>query len=1275
MIMADVRHKLARNYSSIMEKILQAFNDIADVLPRLDRLKATFPDDVNFNQVVGLIFSDIIEFHQRTYKFFRRKAWHIWFAFDWGRFERRFKSILQNLAHHCDLLDKEAAAVHFSEMKQFRDKRQLEEDAFELKEQDEMARNVFKWLSAVEDQQEEHLHRISDSRQPETCNWVLQDPQMQPWIGDDSSDAVLWMTGIPGAGKSYLCSLLVEHLRTQQRFSTLYYFCGHQSTNGDTCAMVLRTIAIQLLQQNHDMVSLVYQAYLLKGSNRSGPAMRNMLTQILPTSKVVRIVIDGIDEGSHETQQEVLKSLIEIQKSTGHHCKILVCSRDEPQIQKLLAAKAHLRIGEKTVEGLRLYIKERTNVLQQRFPEMDPALVYLAEQQLHSKAKGMFLWVKLVTESLLFQTSELEFRQAIDQLPEGLDKAYGLIQSRINALRPVQRRRRVFRILYWLCVTRRPISIHEVEDGIVLHSDQTVLDKTTRSKDVNRDIVELCAPLLQKLKHDILDLVHFSAKEYFVHGQSGPFIDVAEAHLNVAISCLVNLTSCIDLVPRNAEGTWEEELESRVVQGCYGLHSYGQEFWAEHVLTCAAKMGSQDDSFEKLIGVLEIFAQVWKHRGHADVSPPATTCTAEISLGLKRLQNFPALHSFISGWLHFQSEFNKIKPSLNSWEEQEQWRLRKDVTFLSLIGSRMHTITERLLMMQSNRLPQHLNEDDFKKFVRRFDLLCRFQGCNYHFRTTQERDSHEVTHIMSFPCFQCDFSARGFRSQKELERHTQKYHMAPDDFEIPEDLRTLNKNVTAGQVQVPFTRPQFWNDRGLRALEKGFGKVISRLESDAEMAIGDTSKLSSKDTLSTGEPRERLSGDSDGSGKLMSLDIIRKNVKDKKYGSLAAFKNDLILLSGDPATASKVAENRRIESICDDEIEKALSVFPAFANYDHTASKLNNSAAILSNGIDGHQGIVTDLHRKKDDKPSACEAPFGTPVPYWSIQDKLCFPRLLEKFGRDWSKIADSFMTKTAEEVSEHFEQVSGMVDSKLAELADLADARLQEEACSIAPTTESTDDDTEMQEPNDSVCENPSDLAQSSELLSLGQYFPQTRSLKIPQPVNHGTKRPLGTNMESGKLIPGPIRKKRRPRPRILCPYCSTYKDGLRDEYAVEKHIERFHTATRKVWVCEDISVDKNFLTKCKPCSKSKRYSSKHNARNHLRKKHFSMETSTESLSRWLRETEEPNPHRERVVEGLPKMNVERSSLLDQSLFELQPPNQQAEPLSRDFSLSTILN
>lgn len=1215
-----------------MEKILQAFSDMADVLPRLDRLKATFPQDTNFNQVVGLIYSDIIEFHQRAYKFFRRKAWHLWFAFDWGLFERRFNLILQKLASHCDLLDKEAAAAHFSEMKHFRDKRQLEEDAFEQKRQNQMARDVFRWLSAAEDQQEEHLQRISDKRQPETCNWVLKDPQMRPWIEDDSGDAIVWMTGIPGAGKSFLCSLLVQNLQTQQHLSTLYYFCGHQSSSENSCAIILRTLAFQLLQQNLDMASLVYQAYLQKGSNRSGPAMKKLLTQILPASKVARIVIDGIDEGDHATQQEILKSLIEIQKSANHHCKLLVSSRDEPQIQKSLAAKTHLKLGEKTAEGLGLYIKDRIKGLQGHIPEMDSALMELVEQRLCSKAKGMFLWVKLVTDTLGYQISELGIETAIDQLPEGLDQAYGLIQSRIDSLRP-QLRQRAFKILHWVCAARRPISLYEVADGIVLHPDQTALNRRTRSNQPSRDIIELCAPLLEILKNGVLDLVHFSAKEYFVHEQSGPFIDVAKAHLNIALSCVINLTSCLDLVPRNNDGISEVVLESRVVQGCYGLQSYGQEFWAEHVLAYLGEVGDREVDARNLIGALKAFSQVWKHHAHTEISCRPPHYTAEVLSGLTSLRNFPILQRFISGWLHFNSEFKKMRPNLNTLDAQKQWRLGTDETFLSLIDSRLCIITERLLMMQSSQLPSHIDKDDFKRFVSRFNFPCRFQGCNHQYGTVQERDSHELSHALSFPCLQCDFSGRGFRSRKDLEKHTQKYHMSPEDFELPDDLHNMGRslrgcsNLTPGTLRLPSSGSGRWNERGRRALQQGFHLVLARLESETKAAKSDSYQPSSINITSAASAKAvgpRLSQQAHETTTMMSLDFIRRNVEEQKYESLADFKNDLSVFTGGPSTASNLMGDGRVESLCDEELEKAMSAFPAFANFDDAASKRRAIAILLSDNTERLQAHVDGLNEQENEMAGTNAMSFSTRVPYWSLPEKEQFPELLKRCGRDFSKIADHLKTKTPEEVDQHFVHLLSMGKHELSDSADLADARLQREAREIGPPIESKDAESEMQVRNDLAYENSSDLLQSSQSSSAGPYFSQFGDLKAPQRPVHGTAKPEMNVANTD----GPRSNKRRPRPRALCPYCSVRTEGWRDEYALKKHIERSHTATRKVWICEDISINKRFLTNCQSCSGSKRYTSEHNARDHLRKVHFNADTSAETLQRWMRKAEEPNPN-----------------------------------------------
>ena len=1211
-----------------MERILQAFGDIADVLPRLDRLKATFPEDLNFNQVVGLIYSDVIEFHRRAYKFFRRKAWHFWFAFDWGLFERRFKLILQKLDCHCERLDKEAAAAHYSKMKEFRDKRQREEDDLERQRQTQMAQDVFRWLSAAEDQQEEFLHQISDKRQPGTCDWVLKDPQMQPWIEDDSGDAVLWMTGIPGAGKSFLCSLLVENLQSQQRLSSLYYFCS-QSPSTITCAIILRTLAYQLLQQNLDMASLVHQAYLQTGSTRSGPAMKKLLTQLLPNSKTARIIIDGIDEGDRATQQEILRSLIDIQKSAGHHCKLLVSSREEPQIQKLLAAKVHLKLGEQTLGGLGLYIKDRIKTLHTDNPLLDSALMSLAEQRLSSKAKGMFLWVRLVTDMLSDQMSEQGFENAIDQLPEGLDEAYGVIQSRIDSRPPILRQR-AFTILYWVCVARRPISLDEVTDGIALRSGQMKLSRTTRSLKPREEFIGLCAPLLEISKNGVLDLVHFSAKEYFIHQHSGPFIDLAEAHLSLAMSSIINLTSCLDFVPGNTSGISQRDLESRVVQGCYGLQSYGQEFWAEHVLAYLEKVGVDGSISKDLLRSLKTFSQVWKRHTHTDTALPSTLHAAEASLGLTRLHAFPILHRFISGWLYFKSDYNRNLPSLNTFEAQKEWRLRKDETFLSLIDSQLSIITEQLLMMDSSLLPSHIDENDFKYFVSRFRFLCRFQGCSHVYGRVEERDTHEKSHVLFFPCLQCDFSGRGFRSRKDLEKHTQKYHMSAEDFEVPDTLHTVGPSAssgiadTSGAFRVSFSRSGHWSERGRKALRQGFHHVLAKLESEMGVSTGDDGNSNSKEMNHT---------EIDGHGQnqyetkiatMVGLESIRHHVDDQGYESLTDFKDDLGELFWKPATASTSEGDGRLESIFDDEIEKAMSAFPAFANFNHHDAKEERMRASGSDRLDPGQSIL-DAADQDDDTTSQGHLTFGTRVPYWSLPEQTQFPELIQRYGRDFVKIADHLKTKTPKEVDEHFRHLVRTGNTDLSDLVDLAEANIQRETDTTGSTTDSSDSESEMRAP-DELGSSSMYYVPSSQL-NAGPYVPQFRESETSLTQIHGTANQSGTNLGAGEHIDGPIRKKRRAPPKALCPYCSKHKEGLRDEYALKRHIERFHMATRKVWICEDISIDKRFLLICKACSANKRYSSRNNAGKHLRSAHFSSETSAETLQRWMREIEEPNP------------------------------------------------
>ena len=1215
-----------------MENILEAFSDIAEVLPRLDRLKATFQDDMGFHQVVGLIYHDIVDFLQRSYKFFRRKAWHVWFAFDWGLFERRFKSIIQRLTSHCDLLDREAAAVHFSEMKKFRDKRLLEDEAFERQRQNQMAKDVFGWLSAAEDEQEEFLHRLSDDRQPGTCNWVLADDQIQSWINGDGGDATLWMTGIPGAGKSFLCSLLIQNLQTRQDRSSLYYFCGRQS---DTCAVILRTLAFQLLQQNLDMTALIHQAYLLKGSSRSAPAIKKMLGDILPTVKVTQIVIDGVDECDDETQHNVLKILQDIQKDAGKNGRLLVSSREVPRVRRSLLAQWHMQLGEKTSEGLKLYIKEKLRDLETAFPMIEPRLKDLVQYRLESKAKGMFLWVRLVLVMLMEQGSEAELENAIDQLPEGLDAAYRVITSRIKSLSP-RERKRAFKILFWVCTVYRPVKIHEVADGIVLHPGQTTLSKKTRSPNFKKDL-DLCAPLLEVSSTGVLSVVHFSAKEYLVHSQSGPFLEIAEAHFNVAMSCVINLTTCLDLVPKH-DGIAEKDLEARVVTGSYGLQSYAHAFWVEHLLEYLGGISCVSSKAIELIALVENLCQVRKRQTVDEVSISPKSITNTMALGLNKIQRFPRVISLVSRWLHFKSNMHEAMSNFDSVDAQQQWKLQADETYLSLIENRLLDFIKRILMMDPSALPLHIEESEYVNFISRLNFPCRFRECNHSYYAMKDRDAHEISHMPSFPCLQCDFAERGFRSRKDLEKHTRKYHMSAEDFEIPSDLYATGdrpnrgQDMTSGIFFAPSRRSRCWNEQGRKVLRRGLGQVLAKFESELTSTLKNLKQQCPANPTSGKAPDRKVTESVITKSLSQDLDNIRGKIEGKLYDTLTDFKYDLHELSKVPAIDLGYKEYVEIESTCDRELEKAVSGFGAFADFGQTRFRSENRTPLATQRsrtpeeLENFEGPATSL-------TDSGAASLGGRTPYWSSAEEREFPWLLEQYGRDFAKIADYLKTKTVDEAGQHFNDLLSSGREDLLEIADSADSRLWQES--------------QVHESNEE-----SEFATTANM-TLEHEF-NTDSVGLPQStppleaknesVSHLRDLPLTEYMGSSSIgelcsapssaTPGvataePKKYKRRPRQRALCPYpdCMMNKDGLRDEYALQRHITRFHTPTRKIWVCEDISVDRNFLAKCKACSAKKHYSSEGLARKHLCKEHFNTETPLDSLRRWMRELEEPNP------------------------------------------------
>lgn len=497
--------QLASQNSDILEKLLEAYALIGNALPRIDRFSESFSDNPNICHILSVIYADIIEFHRRTYKFFRRRGWRNFFQSSWSSFEYRFKSIIHSLDRHSDWLDREANSIDIVEAKQWRTKL-LEDATIREKERSDLQfSDAMRWLDI--DDQEDELDKLCDRCRPETCDWIFEHEKMISWESEARDGHFLWLKGIPGSGKSVICSQVIQHLKVDQECIVAYYFCSPYDTQG-LCLKIMKSVAAQLLRSRRDLASYIIQEFSSQGHNPTVTRLRLLLADMQQAR--VRIVIDGLDETDGENYRQIISELDRLTKLKDSSCKVLVSSRDHININKLLKHKATLSLIDEQSHmqtAIRAFVEHEIQGLRDQFKE---EILDDIAQTLLEKAGGMFLWVRLILVTLEDVHSVQELRKAVESLPKGLDATYGRIIEYIQERMSEDNRQKTMRILFWMAFSCRPLSVQEMLDAVSLHEENQVLDETNR---LHVGVLDLCKPLLESGRGHAVEFVHFSARE------------------------------------------------------------------------------------------------------------------------------------------------------------------------------------------------------------------------------------------------------------------------------------------------------------------------------------------------------------------------------------------------------------------------------------------------------------------------------------------------------------------------------------------------------------------------------------------------------------------------------------------------------------------------------------------------------------------------------------------------------------------------------------------
>jgi len=200
---------------------------------------------------------------------------------------------------------------------------------------------------------------------PGTGEWLLHSKEFQDW--KDSDSGTMWITGLPGAGKTLLCASIIRHI---QRLCTdtaavLYFFCDHRDRAKLTHENFASSVARQMMEASPLCLEQGRLLYNEKSKEGSRPFQSDDYFPLICSSvehlKNVFIILDALDESTEgDSIARSLARIHESQKGARCRIKILLTSRFDALIPGRYPnlATTHVILAENMRPDIQHYVAE-----------------------------------------------------------------------------------------------------------------------------------------------------------------------------------------------------------------------------------------------------------------------------------------------------------------------------------------------------------------------------------------------------------------------------------------------------------------------------------------------------------------------------------------------------------------------------------------------------------------------------------------------------------------------------------------------------------------------------------------------------------------------------------------------------------------------------------------------------------------------------------------------------------------------------------------------------
>ena len=314
------------------------------------------------------------------------------FSTSWGRFQRRFDNIIEDLNKHGALIDLEANARDIAEAKMMRENiqkwREESEDRVRQEDREQNGKqyeSIVSWLKTNETDQLAIIDSISSdaTEYQGTCAWILKNRKIVSWADERPDTPALWLKGSAGSGKSVLCTQLVNFLRGTKTVAC--HFCSYLYDSSTMFEQVLKSLILQIVRKDGDLVSCVFTHYILERKSSTSATLEQLLQKLLASmsnvpnqASYIWLVIDGLDECEKERQVRLVRLLNQLISKPvvpgSTTCKVLFASRGPSEALERLRRKQIISLAEEKSSldtAIRQYVGLRLDKMRPKLRQID----------------------------------------------------------------------------------------------------------------------------------------------------------------------------------------------------------------------------------------------------------------------------------------------------------------------------------------------------------------------------------------------------------------------------------------------------------------------------------------------------------------------------------------------------------------------------------------------------------------------------------------------------------------------------------------------------------------------------------------------------------------------------------------------------------------------------------------------------------------------------------------------------------------------------------------